>query len=357
MCLKDSEKSSDRKLSPPKISIHENGYSNGSLSSSSSSSSVNVISGSISGNLKVSSPSCSPTVRRTPVTDVPSSRPHSNPTTSSSPITKAPSALSTEHSGSSKSLSLPAPHTTASVPHAFIPSYPSMPLDVMASSLLSSHSLKSAINPYLHYSRLKSAGVGPPGDSMMPVCRDPYCPSCLSSHLLAAGQNGKSCPPGCTQCDISKSPAFLTGGHHPSSSALAAAAYAQAQMMSLTAASQLPPGWGDMVCCGKRFLTYEEFLQHLRSHTSESLVAGAAAAAAVANMSPAAAHSLLGRTYPTPPLSPLSTARYHPYSKPTFMPPPASALFSLPSNPALHPAAAFPPYLFYNSKLGSTSHH
>ncbi|KAK7573592.1 hypothetical protein V9T40_010783 [Parthenolecanium corni] len=354
MCLKDSDRSSDRKLSPPKNSIHENGHSN---SSSSSSSSINVINGSSScgTNLKATSPRCSPTVRRTP--DVPSSRPQSNPTTSSSPTTTkgAASSVSTEHSGSFKSHSLPATvASTTSAPHTFIPSYPSMPLDVMASSLLSSHSLKSAINPYLHYSRLKSAGVGPPGDGMVPMCRDPYCPSCLSSHLLAtSGQNGKSCPPGCTQCDISKSPAFLAGGaHHASSGALAAAAYAQAQMMSLTAASQLPPGWGDMVCCGKRFLSYEEFLQHLRSHTSDSL-----AAAAVANLSPAAAHSLLSRTYPTPPLSPLSTARYHPYSKPPFMPPPASALFSLPSNPALHPAAAFPPYLFYNSKLGSTSHH
>lgn len=278
----------------------------------------------------VSSPSSSPGTRRTPTMaqDTPSTRPQSNPTTSS-PLTKTTDPLS-----SLKSLSLP-----TSTSHNLIPNYPSLPLDVMASSLLS-HPLKAAgMNPYLNYGRLKSAGSS--AESMIPICRDPYCTSCqLSSHLLAASaQNGKPCPPGCTQCDI-KSPNFLSGNHGNT----LAAAYAQAQLAALAAASQMPYicSWigGDATYCGKRFLTSEELLQHLRTHTSsESLL----------NVS---AHSLLNRTYPTPPLSPLSTARYHPYSKPPFLPP---SLFPMQANPAMHPA--FPPYLFYNSKLGSASHH
>lgn len=302
-CLKDpSESKSTDKKSPPKQSYNQD-------------------------TKNVSSPSSSPGTRRTPVSDVSSNpRPQSNPTTSSPSTTKTNDPIS-----SLKSLSLP-----TSSAHNFIPNYPSLPLDVMASSLLS-HPLKSGINPYLNYGRLKSAA----GDGMIPICRDPYCTSCqLSSHLLAtSAQNGKPCPPGCTQCDI-KSPNFLSGSHGNT----LAAAYAQAQLAALAAASQMPYicSWvgGDAAYCGKRFLTSDELLQHLRTHTSsESLL----------NVS---AHSLLNRTYPTPPLSPLSTSRYHPYSKPPFLPP---SLFPMQANPALHPG--FPPYLFYNSKLGSASHH
>lgn len=306
-CLKDSsEKISERKSSPGKITSPESGQSR-----------------------NTASPRSSPITRRTPISDNQQpSRSPSNPTTSS-PLT---AKTTTDPISSLKSLSLP-----ASSAH-YIPNYPSLPLDVMASSLLSSHSLKAGVHPYLNYSRMKSTST----EGMVPVCRDPYCTSCqLSSHLLAASaQNGKPCPPGCTQCDIGKSSNFLSTGHGTT----LAAAYAQAQLAALAAASQMPYmcSWvgTDAAYCGKRFLTSEELLQHLRTHTSDSLI----------NVS--AAHSLLNRTYPTPPLSPLSTARYHPYSKPPFLPP---SLFPLPANPTIHPA--FPPYLFYNNKLGSASHH
>lgn len=306
-CLKDSDRNSERKSSPNKT--------------------ISIIQDSVQ--TKVSSPSTSPITRRTPVLDT-ATQPHpqSNPATSSPVTIKSMDPIS-----SLKSLSLP-PVSSA---HSFVPNYPSLPLDVMASSLLSSHSLKGNMNPYLNYGRLKSSGI----EGVVPVCRDPYCTSCqLSSHLLAASaQNGKPCPPGCTQCDIGKSPGFLPGNHGTT----LAAAYAQAQLAALAAASQMPYicSWvgADAAYCGKRFLTSDELLQHLRTHTSDSLI----------NISP---HSLLNRTYPTPPLSPLSTARYHPYSKPPFLPP---SLFPLQANPALHPA--FTPYLFYNSKLGSTPHH
>lgn len=294
----------------------------------------------------VCSPSSSPGTRRTPVSQQdaqPGSRPQSNPTSvvTSSPSLNAAKTTTSDPISSLKSLSLPA----VSSAHNYIPNYPSLPLDVMVSSLLSSHHMKAGMHPYLNYNRLKTATAG--ADSgIMPLCRDPYCSSCqLSSHILAASaQNGKSCPPGCTQCDIGKSSAnhLLSGGHGTT----LAAAYAQAQLAALAAASQMPHvcSWvgGDATYCGKRFLTSEELLQHLRTHTSSETLL---------NMS---AHSLLNRTYPTPPLSPLSTARYHPYSKPPFLTP--SSLFPLQPNPAaLHPG--FSPYLFYNAKLGSTPHH
>ncbi len=304
-CLKDSDKCSDRKC-----------LSNKATPTSQDGSQTKTRSPSLSPNSSI----------RTPVSDSQACTPN-NPASSSPASTKSTDAIS-----SLKSLSAP-----ASSAHNFIPNY-SLPLDVMASSLLSSHSLKAAsMNPYLNYSRLKGSGA----DGIIPVCRDPYCTSCqLGSHLLAASaQNGKPCPPGCTQCDMVKSSSFLSSAHGTS----LAAAYAQAQLAALAAASQMPYmcSWmgTDTPYCGKRFLTSEELLQHLRTHTSDS----------IGNLS---AHNLMSRTYPTPPLSPLSTARYHPYSKPQFIPP---SLFPLQANPALHPA--FSPYLFYNSKLGSTSHH
>lgn len=272
-----------------------------------------------------------------------------------------------------------------------------LPIDVMASSLMSQHHavLKNglvATNPYLSYTRLKtSAG---PADSLMPVCRDPYCTGCqLNSHLLSnsattAVANGKlpsgtsatpsSCPAGCAQCD-----------HKPSSASpygplgAASAAYAHAQLAALAAVSQLPYvcNWiaGDTAYCGKRFATSEELLQHLRSHTSVSTGGGAtdptsaaAAAAALSLLSPSVGlpptHPLFARTYPTPPLSPLATARYHPYGKPSPLIPPSLPSLGLPlpplppppPPPPPHPHAAaglsyFSPYSLYGPRLGTSS--
>lgn len=90
-----------------------------------------------------------------------------------------------------------------------------LPVDVMASSLMSQHhaALKNGLvagNPYLSYARLKTASGS---DALMPVCRDPYCTGCqLNYHLLPNATNGKlasgaapgSCPAGCAQCDRSQ---------------------------------------------------------------------------------------------------------------------------------------------------------
>ncbi|XP_031841568.1 zinc finger protein Elbow [Nomia melanderi] len=258
---------------------------------------------------------------------------------------------------------------------------PQLPVDVMASSLVSQHhaALKNGLvagNPYLSYARLKGTS-GP--DALMPVCRDPYCTGCqLNSHLLAnsasAVANGKlasnaagatgTCPAGCAQCD-----------HKPGTTpygALGVAAYAHAQLAALAAASQLPYvcNWiaGDTAYCGKRFSTSEELLQHLRSHTSMSSSGAAAtdpSAAALSLLSPSVGlpptHPLFSRTYPTPPLSPLATARYHPYGKPSPLLPPSLSSLGLPLPPPHpHTAAGLPPYfspysLYGAPRLGAAS--
>ncbi|XP_012253817.2 zinc finger protein Elbow [Athalia rosae] len=255
--------------------------------------------------------------------------------------------------------------------------YPSqLPIDVMASSLMSQHhaALKNGLgNPYLGYARMKTSSGA---DTLVSVCRDPYCTSCqLNSQLIATSQaskmstNSGACPAGCAQCDHkpSASPYGHLGAHSP-----VAAAYAHAQLAALAAASQLPYvcNWiaGDAAYCGKRFSTSEELLQHLRSHTNVSGGGGdpssaAAAAAALSLLSPPGlppSHPLLSRSYPTPPLSPLATARYHPYGKPSPLMPPSLSSLGIPMPPHPHHAPGLHPYfspysLYGGPRLGAAS--
>lgn len=270
-------------------------------------------------NQSASSPRESPTCRKTPVVQ-------EVPATSKSEL--SPLRLSPKNT-ELKSPTASTISTGTTTSSGLLNGYPGpLPLDVMASSLLT-HPLKSGVNPYLSYSRMKA------GEGLVPVCRDPYCTGCqLSSHFLGSSAGGKgTCPSGCAQCD--GKPGFL-----PHNSAVAAV-YAHAQLAALAAASQLPYvcSWiaGDAAYCGKRFSTSEELLQHLRTHTSDSL------------MTPP---SVLHRTYPTPPLSPLSTPRYHPYSKPPLLPPSLSSAFPLHPHPGLPPY--FSPYSLYGPRLGSS---
>nr|XP_033322603.1 zinc finger protein Elbow [Megalopta genalis] len=263
---------------------------------------------------------------------------------------------------------------------AYLGYSPQLPIDAMASSLMSQHhaalknGLVAAGNPYLSYARLKSASGH---DALMPVCRDPYCTGCqLNSHLLASSAsavaNGKltsttgtapgTCPAGCAQCD-----------HKPGAApygALGVAAYAHAQLAALAAASQLPYvcNWiaGDTAYCGKRFSTSDELLQHLRNHTSVSASGPTDhSAATLSLLSPSVGlpptHPLFSRTYPTPPLSPLATARYHPYGKPSPLLPPSLSSLGLPLPPPHpHAPAGLPPYfspysLYGAPRLGAAS--
>lgn len=221
-------------------------------------------------------------------------------------------------------------------------------------------------NPYMAYARVKTVSGA---ETLVPVCKDPYCTGCQYSLQNAQLLSGIGvCPSGCTQCDHQK---FGLPGWMPpqqvSAAAAAAAAYSQHSLMS----AQPRPyvcNWivGDTYC-GKRFAGSDELLQHLRTHTNLSTSDGGplallnpAAVAAVA----AAQHPLLTspaglhRTYPNPPLSPLSAARYHPYGKP--MPGSPLTATTLASLMPTHPQSLAPyytsPYSIYGQRLGAAVH-
>nr|NP_523566.4 elbow B, isoform D [Drosophila melanogaster]Q9VJS8.4 RecName: Full=Zinc finger protein Elbow [Drosophila melanogaster]AAF53395.4 elbow B, isoform D [Drosophila melanogaster] len=244
-------------------------------------------------------------------------------------------------------------------------------MDLMtASSLMSPHHAMfkaSAMNPYLNYARMK----GLTEQSMMAatpnVCRDPYCTGCPASPHYINKAAGQPCPAGCPQCEggggggggSSKSSGSQGGSGGSSSAAAAAAAAAassyHAQLAALAAASQMPYvcSWigSDAAYCGKRFGTSDDLFQHLRTHTA-SVPDAVLSAAAAGGIPPN--HPLFQRTYPTPPLSPLSAARYHPYGKPSMLPPSLAppGMPGLPPHPAL--AQYFAPYSLYGPRMGSS---
>ncbi|XP_037031188.1 zinc finger protein Elbow [Bradysia coprophila] len=307
--------------------------------------------------------------RKTPSNSEHNASPHraSSKESSSIPISMSqgsPLYSSSKLSDSTRESSVSYPKTSSAIPvtssSAFFSGYTSpglpYPMDLMAASALMSphHAMFKAasMNPYLNYARMKVPGAT---DSMMPVCRDPYCTGCaLSPHMMGKSP-GTPCPAGCTQCDhssASKSYASQLSAAHGQ----VAAAYAHAQLAALAAASQLPYicNWiaGDAAYCGKRFGTSDELLSHLRSHTSsipEAMLTQAAATGLPPN------HPLFQRNYPTPPLSP---ARYQPYhlSKPSLMPPSLAPPPSLAGLPMPHPSLAqyFSPYSLYGPRIGQS---
>lgn len=207
--------------------------------------------------------------------------------------------------------------------------------------------------PYISYARVKTPSGG---ETIIPVCKDPYCTGCPYSQHHQQMMMGAPCPANCTQCEHQK--------------------YGLAMAMS-----SLPPGHPyaqlagrPLLCnmitgdsyCGKHFTNPDEYLQHVRTHTPNlnDPSAAAAAAAALAAQSQQAmmqhplgslfAASALHRGYPTPPLSPMSAARYHPYGKPGSMP------STLPGSPyaTFNPASLNPyysPYAMYGQRLGAAA--
>lgn len=157
---------------------------------------------------------------------------------------------------------------------------------------------------------------------------------------------------GCTQCDHSSASAAVANSKSNYAHQMSQA-FAHAQLAALAAASQMPfvCNWigGDATYCGKRFTTSDDLLQHLRTHTSTM---------PLDSLNPATAglppnHPLFQRTYPTPPLSPLSSSRYHPYSKASLLPPTLQP--SLSGLPIPHPSLAqYFPYSLYGSRLGAS---
>jgi hypothetical protein len=149
-------------------------------------------------------------------------------------------------------------------------------------------------------------------------CRDPYCTGCPNQqqqqqmHMMICTAG---CGLGAVQCDHLKVPIPGQMISNPSSSSSPPAA---------PAGNQSSPINRPYVCnwivadnyCGKRFTCSDDLLQHLRTHTN---VSSSNSGGAVVESGPSAfAHdrlSMMRAGYPTPPLSPLSAARYHPYGK------------------------------------------
>lgn len=166
--------------------------------------------------------------------------------------------------------------------------------------------------PYLSYARVKTPGGG---EALVPVCKDPYCSGCQVG--MHAALIGGACPSGCTQCEHQKYLASLMPPHP----------------LSYVGRPYVCNWISGESYCGKRFTTSEELLTHLRSHTADA--------------------SLLNPLrYPNPPLSPLSAARYHPYSKPGTLPATLQSPFSA-FNPTLAPY--YSPYL-YGQRIGAAVH-
>lgn len=247
---------------------------------------------------------------------------------------------------------------------AFRPPFPGAPFSHHHAAMLAAGYPGGSPGPYLSYARVKTPSGG---EALVPVCKDPYCTGCQFSmqnqQLLmsgaaaaAAAASSGPCPSGCTQCDHQK--------------------YNLAMAMSLVPPGPVPPSslaypqlgrpyvcnWiaGDAYC-GKRFVTSEELLQHLRTHTSGSDAAAAAAATSSASalLNP---HSLFSSAaalhrpgYPNPPLSPLSAARYHPYGKPTLPTSLAASPYSAFNPTALGPY--YSPYSMYGQRMGAAAVH
>ncbi|KAG8035200.1 hypothetical protein G9C98_001690 [Cotesia typhae] len=218
-------------------------------------------------------------------------------------------------------------------------------------------------NPYLSYTRIKTPAGG---ETLVPVCKDPYCTGCqYSMHNAQMMMTGGPCPSGCTQCE-----------HQKYGLAMALSSLGPMPPPSLSYPGSLTSG-RPYVCnwiagetyCGKRFNTSDELLQHLRSHTSFSGGNDHAAAASAALLaagqhshpphpllSPSAAlhRAAAGGSYPAPPLSPLS-ARYHPYGKPPTGPLPGS-LGASPYSAFNTLGPYYSPYAIYGQRIGAAVH-
>ena len=178
--------------------------------------------------------------------------------------------------------------------------------------------------PYVSYARVKTASGG---EALVPVCKDPYCTGCqLSMHNVHQQLLLGPCPSGCSQCD-----------HHKYGLAAAAA------LSALIPQGPPPP------------------LSYATHQLGKQPSTAASASGPLGLLSP---HSFLSSTglhrgYPNPPLSPMSAARYHPYSKPGLPPALPSALAASPFS-AFNPTSLGPyysPYSVYGQRLGAAAVH
>ncbi|XP_053694193.1 LOW QUALITY PROTEIN: zinc finger protein Noc [Sabethes cyaneus] len=204
-------------------------------------------------------------------------------------------------------------------------------------------------NPYLSYTRVKTPSGG---ETLVPICKDPYCTGCQFSAHNHQMMMGGQCPAGCTQCDHQKYSLAMAMGTLPPGYPYPPAATQPGRPYMCN--------WviGDSYC-GKRFNTTDELLSHLRTHTAN--LSDPAALALQQQLMPLSGifpPSSLHRGYPNPPLSPLSAARYHPYAKPGTLP---AGLPGSPYGAAFNPAAFgqyYSPYAaaLYSQRMGAAVH-
>ncbi|KAK9881857.1 hypothetical protein WA026_018054 [Henosepilachna vigintioctopunctata] len=208
-------------------------------------------------------------------------------------------------------------------------------------------------NPYVSYARVKTPSGG---EALVPVCRDPLCTGCPYSihnnqYLMAgtAAAPAGPCPSGCTQCDHQKYNLAMAMSLVPPGSLPSSLAYSQLGRPYVCS-------WiaGDNYC-GKRFVTSEELLQHLRTHTSGTEGSVATSSASMLNPHLFSSAALHRPGYPNPPLSPLSAARFHPYGKPTLPTTLAASPFSAFNPTSLGPY--YSPYAMYGQRLGAAAVH
>ncbi|XP_065094244.1 zinc finger protein Noc [Ochlerotatus camptorhynchus] len=204
-------------------------------------------------------------------------------------------------------------------------------------------------NPYLSYTRVKTPSGG---ETLVPICKDPYCTGCQFSAHNHQMMMGGQCPAGCSQCDHQKYSLAMAMGTLPPGYPYPPAATQPGRPYMCN--------WvmGDSYC-GKRFNTTDELLSHLRTHTAN--LSDPAALALQQQLMPLSGifpPSSLHRGYPNPPLSPLSAARYHPYAKPGALP---AGLSGSPYGAAFNPAAFgqyYSPYAaaLYSQRMGAAVH-
>lgn len=228
-----------------------------------------------------------------------------------------------------------------------------------AAMLAAAAGYPSPASQYLSYQRIKTPSGG---ETVVPVCKDPYCTGCQYSQHNQQMMLGVPCPAGCVQCEQQKfSLAVAMSQNTPNPH------YSQLDRPFLCS-WMVSDGY-----CGKRFGSSDELAQHLRLHSSNPADPQAASVLVQAQQrvmammhpfqslfqSPSAMH----RGYPAP-LSPMSAAaRYHPYAKPGSGPSSAGMPPNLAGSPYFNPAslnpAALSPYFssyaMYSQRLGAAA--
>lgn len=206
-------------------------------------------------------------------------------------------------------------------------------------------------NPYISYQRIKTPSGG---ETIVPICKDPYCTGCQFSQHNQQMMLGIPCPAGCTQCEQQKyGLAMAMSGLPPNNP------YAQVDRPYMCS-WVVSDGY-----CGKRCASSEELVQHLRTHTpnlsdpTATAVLMQAQQRAIASMHPLNSlfsASQMHRGYPAgPQLSPLSAARYHPYAKQGPSATMAGSPYATFNPAALSANPYYSPYALYSQRLNAAA--